>query len=514
MKRWKFFLIILLIVVFLPMTSQAAGRTRNEAVNWAISQIGKGLDYDGVYGNQCVDLIKYYYSYFGVADYAKGNANAYITNALPAGWIRVYSDYQPGDIAVWKVNHSCRTCNTGAYGHVGIITSADAAGFNAVNQNFAGNSVCTQNWFNLSALQCAIRPAFSAGSPAIRVSFADFNQNNIWETNAEMYIKIMNPDRASVTKVGCYLYNDSGILIKSYAENVNYTTAYVNYNCNINNDMKYTLTKGTTYRFVLYAVVNGKEYKDITRSFTTKGSSVGISSPKISDIQVNGINSRGYNVKCKVSDPFGIVRVQFPTWTEINGQDDIVKDWVTNSKSSGTLKADGYYHFQVHIADHNFESGLYHTHIYAYNTKGKCSSARAGDVNVPFTYVDTKDKTTGSSTVIPIPEIPSNEKKVTASSDVRWSIKKVTRIRCRKIKKKKVVVTWKKVKKASGYEIQIARNTSFTKKKKTYRKAVRNCTIKVKTKGNYYIRIRARAYHDGKMVHGKWSTVKKIKIKK
>ena len=62
-------------------TAQAA--TRDEAVAWANAQIGKGLDYDGAYGNQCVDLIKYYYDYFGVAGYAKGNANAYITNALP-----------------------------------------------------------------------------------------------------------------------------------------------------------------------------------------------------------------------------------------------------------------------------------------------------------------------------------------------------------------------------------------------------------------------------------------------
>lgn len=36
-----------------------------------------------------------------------GNANAYISNNLPPGWTRVYSNYQPGDIAVWKTNHSC-----------------------------------------------------------------------------------------------------------------------------------------------------------------------------------------------------------------------------------------------------------------------------------------------------------------------------------------------------------------------------------------------------------------------
>ena len=122
----------------------AAARTRDEAVAWANAQVGNGLDYDGMYGNQCVDLVKYYYDYFGVAKFAKGNANAYADNRLPSGWSRVYGDYQPGDIAVWKTNHKCGTCNTTEYGHVGIITSADSVGFNAVTQNDMNTPYCTQ----------------------------------------------------------------------------------------------------------------------------------------------------------------------------------------------------------------------------------------------------------------------------------------------------------------------------------------------------------------------------------
>ena len=181
-----------------PLKVQAV--SQNDAVAWARAQINKGLDYDGVYGNQCVDLIKYYYAYFGVASYAKGNANAYITNALPPGWTRVYGGYQAGDIGVWKVNYG----GTGSYGHVGIITSADSVGFNAVNQNYNNHSYCTENWFNLSVLACAIRPPYtSAPQPTASVSFADFSQNAVWDTNAEMYIKIMNPNRAVVSTVGC-----------------------------------------------------------------------------------------------------------------------------------------------------------------------------------------------------------------------------------------------------------------------------------------------------------------------
>lgn len=252
----------------------AEAATQNDAVAWAKAQIGKGLDYDHVYGNQCVDLIKYYYNYFGVAGYAMGNANAYMSNSLPPNWQRVYGGYQPGDVAVWKTNHSCSTCGTTSYGHVGIITAVNGSRFSAVNQNFNSKSYCTLNDFNVSALACAIRPKYTPVPPPVaNVSFAEYRQNGVWNTNAELYIKVMNPDRANVSAVGCYLYDADGKLLKSYSESHSFNTSYVNYTCNFNSDMKYTLEEGTTYKVVLYAVVGGKEYKDTMRSFKTTGNS-------------------------------------------------------------------------------------------------------------------------------------------------------------------------------------------------------------------------------------------------
>lgn len=373
-KKRKGISIILVVAMMLTtMLSNvpvAEAATQNDAVAWANAQIGKSLDYDNYAGAQCVDLIKYYYNYFGVAGYATGNANAYITNALPPGWTRVYGGYQPGDVAVWKASHSCGTCNTSSLGHVGIITSADSVGFNAVNQNFNSQSYCTRNWFNISALACAIRPNFSTPAPAApNVSFADYNQNGIWDTNAEVYIKIMNPGRANVSAVGCHLYNANGTLLKSYSESCSYTTSYVNYNCNFNNDMKYTLTAGTTYKFVLYAIVGGNEYKDITRSFTTTGSS-DKTAPVISDVSVYDVSETGYKVKCKATDNVGVDRVQFPTWTTQNDQDDIQADWGISSKASGNLDDSGYYVYEVKTSDHKNELGEYVTHIYAYDRAG------------------------------------------------------------------------------------------------------------------------------------------------
>ena len=61
-------LMILGITVLFPQrVVHADAGTREAAVKWAYEQEGKFLDYDKAWGAQCVDLIKYYYAYFGKA---------------------------------------------------------------------------------------------------------------------------------------------------------------------------------------------------------------------------------------------------------------------------------------------------------------------------------------------------------------------------------------------------------------------------------------------------------------
>lgn len=571
MKRKKsivmFLGFILMLSTIAGISIKAEAATQSDAVAWANAQIGKGLDYDGVYGNQCVDLIKYYYAYFGYANYAMGNANAYITNNLPPGWTRVYGNYQPGDIAVWKVNHSCGTCTTGEYGHVGIITSADATGFNAVNQNFNSNSSCTQNWFYCSALACAIRPSFTNVNPD--VTFADFNENGVWETNAEFYVKLMNPNRAHVTAVGCYLYNASGTLIKSYSESCSYTTPYVNYNCNINNDMKFTLSPGTTYKYVLYGVVNGIEYRDVMRSFKTKGKSDD-QPPKISDVSVYDVNETGYKVKCKVTDNFGVERVQFPTWTISNGQDDLQLDWGVNAKASGTF-SNGYWVYEVKVSDHKNELGVYNTHIYAYDEAGNyafasvpmttlkkavsvtqnnqeadssktnISTAKVSLRKTYYTYNGKKKRpavivkignTTLSNNVHYKISYRNNKSVGTASVTVtgignyNGSITKTFRIVPKgtslslSARKKGFTINWKKQEKStSGYQIQYSAGKRFTKKATKVKRIKTNKStslsiFKLKSKKKYYVRIRTYKTVQGEKYYSSWSKVKVVITKK
>ena len=148
-----------MIITIMPQTIWASDAGfREDAVKWAYAQEGRFLDYDKVYGAQCVDLVHYYYAYFGKASYATGNGCDFVNNKLPDGWTRIKNtpDFvpQPGDIAVWGKELS-------QYGHVAIILSADAHSFVSMDQNWPRGSACKKVTHNYNKFWGVIRPNFS-----------------------------------------------------------------------------------------------------------------------------------------------------------------------------------------------------------------------------------------------------------------------------------------------------------------------------------------------------------------
>ena len=97
--------------------------------------------------------------------------------------------------------------------------------------------------------------------------------------------------------------------------------------------------------------------------------------PVISNVKVTDIDSTGYTVSCEVKAEGGVDYVQFPTWTSLNGQDDIT--W-----EKGTGK-DGTYSYRVNIKEHKNESGSYRTYIYAYDKLGQLTQYKVDLVTVP-----------------------------------------------------------------------------------------------------------------------------------
>lgn len=107
--------------------------------------IGKSIDYDGVAGAQCVDLIKIYLKEcFGINAGAWGNAVDYWNNINRPGMSEVFTRIpntrslvvERGDIVVWNTNVG------GGYGHVAVgLGIGDINGFQSLDQNWNGKYI-------------------------------------------------------------------------------------------------------------------------------------------------------------------------------------------------------------------------------------------------------------------------------------------------------------------------------------------------------------------------------------
>ncbi len=82
---------------------------------------------------------------------------------------------------------------------------------------------------------------------------------------------------------------------------------------------------------------------------------------------------------------------------------------------------------------------------------------------------------------------------------------------------KKLTVKYKKVSKASGYQIQTAKNKTFTKSKKTTTvksgKTVKKTVSGLTAGTKYYVRVRAYRTVKGKKYYASWSKVKSVTVK-
>ena len=102
--------------------------------------------------------------------------------------------------------------------------------------------------------------------------------------------------------------------------------------------------------------------------------------PKISEAKISNVSATGYTVSCKVESASGLDRVEFPTWTTVNDQDDI-----TWGRGTGTKNPDGTYTYtyRVNTSEHGNADGEYNTHIYAYDKNGRLTYLALDKVNVP-----------------------------------------------------------------------------------------------------------------------------------
>lgn len=126
---------------------------------------------------------------------------------------------------------------------------------------------------------------------------------------------------------------------------------------------------------------------------------------------------------------------------------------------------------------------------------------------------NTKTPVTASTTP-PAPTDSQNEQPVSTPPKTVSAPGRPQKLAVKNNKKKTATVSWKKVKKANGYQVQYATNSAFSKKKVKNTKKTKLVIRKLKKKKTYCFRVRAYKTTNGAKKYGKWSKVKKIKIKK
>lgn len=140
-------------------------------------------------------------------------------------------------------------------------------------------------------------------------------------------------------------------------------------------------------------------------------------------------------------------------------------------------------------------------------------TGNSGDIEIPEP-TKTPDVTlspTSTPTASPLPTITpvpkdNEEQNITAPAKT-----KITSLKNKA--KKKLTITWKKMKNADGYRIACGTKANF-KGAGIYSTKDVSLTLKNRKKKKYYVKVRAFVKNGNKKIYGKWSAVKTIRIRK
>ncbi|MER0122338.1 GBS Bsp-like repeat-containing protein [Streptococcus sp. ZJ100] len=120
-------------------------------------------------------------------------------------------------------------------------------------------------------------------------------------------------------------------------------------------DHKYST--GVYHAHLYYKQINGRTVGVGATKTSLSITQNGKPTAAISIQDVDNANGAFDVVVSDIFAPAGIDKVEVPVWSDVNGQNDI--QWYTAMK-----QADGTYRVNVRVSAHQYETGLYHAHLY------------------------------------------------------------------------------------------------------------------------------------------------------
>ena len=259
--RWVLIALVLAagLMAALPATAEAAGNP------YPTTQDADG---DGYYEVPCTWYVwEQVHNTLGIDLPAWGNANTWATYARNAG----YSvDQNP-------TANSIMATASGYYGHVAFVTSVSGNNFYA---NEGGRTDLDQTSSHgvqngrLYAKTSDMYFIHLTAPAAVSVSFAVGDRGSVSQTNAVLSTRITlsGAGTTEITRVGVYIYNAAGQQVTYIDEaiTVDKDYNYLDLWYDVNSELHYTLSPGTTYKYKFFAVVRGKTYWDSELSIKTQ----------------------------------------------------------------------------------------------------------------------------------------------------------------------------------------------------------------------------------------------------
>ncbi len=520
----KLMSIILVVVVSIsilsiPNTSYAyTTHTQAEAIQWVKSKVGQYLDVDGAYGAQCVDLIKAYYSYLGVSP-VSGNAVDYTWNSLPSGWQRIQgATPRTGDILVYGASSG------NPYGHVGIYESD----YSTFHQNVSGSAVKQVTWhYNgfSNPYWGVIRPDFTSVTP-VEVSWG-YDDCQPDSSNAYIYTRITANKTGSFTGAGLNVWDENGSKIVQLGESANWNTPYLEIWYNITNDAGVRLKSGSYYTYQFYADFDGVRYYGPIKNFWTTGQKQNAwGSSLIMNNWTYGNSPSSPMIVAKYGTPqYTYSSSYYGTYTSVRPQN--AGTYYVKAKVNATSGYTGLETIKAFtITPRSLSKGSVvlgeSDNTYTYTGKERKPAVKSVTVagkklvyNRDYTVSYKNNKSIGVGTVI-----------IKGKGNYTGTLNKEFKIVPKKVSLKAATaasatsstITWNKISHASGYQVVVATNKSFTQNKKVVNiksyKTVKTTISKLKSRKAYYVKVCAYKTVNGKKYYGAYSSVKLVTPKK
>lgn len=194
------------------------------------------------------------------------------------------------------------------------------------------------------------------------VNISGLTSTNVTENDATLQCTVNNSSGRAIQTSDLWVYKADNLEYAcfNYRDRTRITSTQFSLSYRVS-EIGETLEPGTDYVY-FFKLVDELGYSETSTNgvFRTKGGDE--ENPIIRDVQIDDLSKDGYRISCVATDNVGVTNVKFPTWTEKDGNKDLI--WHEG------VKKDGRWYYEVKVSEHNNERGLYHTHIYAYDSEG------------------------------------------------------------------------------------------------------------------------------------------------